>query len=209
VSQLTAIRSQRIILVSEGLRERIWSQRARSRSVVIRDAVDPELFRPTPRLEARRRLGLDLSRTLVLFPHDVTQPTKRIWLAQAAVQELRTIVPAAELWVVNGVPPDEMPLYYAAADVLIVTSSREGGPSSVKEALACGLPVVSVRVGDSRVFEEVKEGGYLSEADPASLAGSVLEAIRSASPERRCLLPSHLTLQSASAQVLQLYRDLA
>jgi teichuronic acid biosynthesis glycosyltransferase TuaC len=36
----------------------------------------------------------------------------------------------------------------SACDALIVTSMQEGSPNSVKEALACNLPVVSVPVGD-------------------------------------------------------------
>jgi glycosyltransferase involved in cell wall biosynthesis len=35
-----------------------------------------------------------------------------------------------------------------AADCLILTSSLEGSPNAVKEALMCNLPVISTAVGD-------------------------------------------------------------
>ena len=35
-----------------------------------------------------------------------------------------------------------------AADALILTSKREGSPNTVKEALACNLPVIATDVGD-------------------------------------------------------------
>jgi len=39
-------------------------------------------------------------------------------------------------------------LYYQAADVMVMTSNYEGMPICVLEALACGIPVVSTKVGE-------------------------------------------------------------
>lgn len=41
-----------------------------------------------------------------------------------------------------------LPAYYRAADVLLLASNFEGMPMCVLEALACGLPVASTRVGE-------------------------------------------------------------
>ena len=172
----------------------------------MRDAVDPALFRPLPRLQARERLGVPRDAILIIFPHDTTQPTKRLWLAEAAVAELQCTVPAAKLWVVNGKPPDEMPWYYAAADAMIVTSLREGGPSSVKEALACGIPVVSVSVGDTELFREVPDGIRVAADSPGDLAAALRDVLKMPR-ERRSLLPPGLGLREAAQAVVAVYRQ--
>lgn len=58
-----------------------------------------------------------------------------------------------------------MPLYMNACDVLLVTSTHEGSPNVVKEALACNLPVVSTDVGDVRERIKHVEGCVLCEND--------------------------------------------
>lgn len=207
VSQWVAWRSGRCIVVSDTLRDRLWSSAVRAKTGVIRDAVDPALFRPLPRQAARARLGLSDDEVLVIFPHDVTQPTKRLWLAEAAVGELRRWVPQARLWVVNGRAPDEMPWHYAAADAMIVTSVREGGPSSVKEALACGVPVVSVPVGDLELFREAPQMMVRAADRPADLGEALRHALSRAPADRRSCLPPGLTLDEAARGVAGVYRD--
>jgi glycosyltransferase involved in cell wall biosynthesis len=206
VSQVVAFRSRSCIAVSTALRARLWTKSLRRKTVVIRDAVDPRMFVPQPQRQARERLGVSMDERLVLFPHDASQPTKRLWLAEEAVDALRGSVPAARLWIVNDKPPDEMPRYYAAADALIVTSAREGGPSSAKEALACGLPVVSVAAGDTDLFTEVPDATFLSADTPEALASALLRAFAVSAEPRRCRLPSHLMLPDAAERIEQVYR---
>jgi len=206
LSHYAAWRSRRCITVSASLRSRLRSAALRAKTVVIRDAVDPAVFRPLPRAAARERLGLPPDAVLIIFPHDTTQPTKRLWLAEAAVAELRRRLPAAALWVVNGKEPDEMPWYYAAADAMIVTSLREGGPSSVKEALACGIPVVSVAVGDTELFREAANGVWVAAARPGDLAAALGDVLKTPR-ERRTLLPPGLELGEAARAVVAVYRE--
>ncbi len=205
VSHVAAWRSREVVVVSAALRERLWFRSLRERARVVRDAVDPGLFRPLSRDMARQRLQIPDDGPVVIFPHDISQPTKRLWLAQDALDCLKTELPLSRLWVVNGVPPDEMPWYYAAADAMIVTSLLEAGPSSAKEALACGIPVVSVPVGDLQLAAEAPATFRVSEADPHALARVLREVITQSRIERQSTLPRELTLAQAARTLSDIY----
>ena len=112
--------------------------------------VDLSVFQPKPKMEARARLGLAPDRKYVLFPFNANRAVKRYDLVRAAVDRLTKEGRDIELLTVWNVPSHEMPWYYSAADVMVLCSDSEGSPTSVKEALACNLPLVSVDVGDVR-----------------------------------------------------------
>ena len=97
-------------------------------------------------------------------------PVKRPGLARAAVAEALARGLPAELHFLSGVPNSEVPIWLSASDALLLTSLHEGSPTVVKEALACGLPIVSVNVGDVAERIETIEGCYLAEPDAGSLA---------------------------------------
>lgn len=61
--------------------------------------------------------------------------------------------------------------WYRWADILVVSSDREGMPLVVLEAMAAGLPVVATDVSGLR--ETVAEDGLLVEPDPAALAKAI------------------------------------
>ena len=63
-----------------------------------------------------------------------------------------------------------------SADCLLMTSFSEGSPQIIKEALACGLPVVSVDVGDIRKVLSGVPSCYVSdEYDAGRLADLVIK----------------------------------
>jgi teichuronic acid biosynthesis glycosyltransferase TuaC len=140
---------------------------------VIPCGVDLSLFRPKPKAEARHRLRLKSERKYILFPFSPARKIKRFDLASEAVAKLATEGMAVELLTVSNVANAEMPWYYSAANAMILCSDSEGSPTSVKEALACNLPVVSTDVGDVREIVRGIAGTEIVEQSPVSLAAGL------------------------------------
>lgn len=144
LSRMVARQADAAIVVSEHMKQHL------PRSVgshVLPSGLDLELFRPEPRDEVRRRLGLPLDQRLVLFVGNPDLARKRYALAQQAVEIVGRSMPI-QLLIGWGKPHHEIAALMNACDALLFTSMQEGSPNAVKEALACNLPVVSVRVGD-------------------------------------------------------------
>lgn len=136
-------------------------------SHLIPHGVDLLKFQPGSRSDARRELGWDPEARHVLFPYGPSRGVKDYPRAERIVDEVRSRVDGpVRLQTVTGATHERMPLYMNAADAMLLTSKREGCPNSVKEALACNLPVVAVDVGDvARLLEGVTPSVVDSEDD--------------------------------------------
>jgi len=155
-----------VITVARHMADRISTR-------VIPCGVDLQVFRPMDRREARDRLNLPDDRRFILFPFDPRRAVKRYDRAKAVEVELQRRGYAAELLVATGIPNDQMPWCYSAADVMLLCSDREGSPTSVKEALACNLPVVSTDVGDVADILDGIRGVAIADGDAGSLADAI------------------------------------
>jgi len=111
-------------------------------SAVLPCGPDLARFRPLPRPEARRRLGLDPAGRYLLFPADPRRPEKRHDRAARLAEACD-----AELLTGGSIEPEQMPLWMNAANAVLVTSEHEGFGLVCVEALACDVPVLSTPVG--------------------------------------------------------------
>lgn len=146
VSLFTARMATEVIAVSEELGQ-LLPQRKRN---VVPMGIDLDLFHPMDRVCAREHLGWLLNELAILFVGDPKNKIKRYGLAADAIRLAAKAFPNVRLRICYGVPITEVPYYMNAADILLITSSHESGPLVAREAVACGLPVVSVDVGDVR-----------------------------------------------------------
>lgn len=204
-SHYAAGKADALIVKSDALRQAL-SPNGRRKSWVIPNGVNLERFAPMDRDECVHRLGWDAGVFNVLFCSGFERPEKRPELAKAAVAGLRDLGLPAVLHPLVSVPHEQMPLWLNAADVILMTSAYEGSPNVVKEALACGRPVVSVDVGDVRERISGVAGCHLAEPNADSLARALSKVAAGdrRSDGRRAV--EHLSLEKINEQVLSVYR---
>lgn len=59
----------------------------------------------------------------------------------------------------------EIPKYYNALDLYLVTSREEGGPQAILESMASGIPIVSTKVGMAPDIIKGSYNGFLTEIE--------------------------------------------
>jgi glycosyltransferase involved in cell wall biosynthesis len=150
----------------------------RGRNHVLPNGVDRGLFSAIDRDAARARLGWPHGEPIALFAADPAVPRKRYWLAEAACGEARRLGAPVRLEVATRLDPSLMPLAMSAADLLVITSAVEGSPNVVKEAMMCGLPVVSTVVGDVPELLRDVEPSWVCQARAAELGRAIAECVR-------------------------------
>ncbi len=138
--------------------------------------IDLSSKQQTSKEEARRLMHLIPDQHYVLFAGAFDNVVKNAKLAQESVAAMKNV--SAELLELKGYSRDEVSLLMCASDVFLMTSLMEGSPQVIKEAMACGCPIVSVDVGDVKERVEGVEGCYVSpERDPDVLAELLERAI--------------------------------
>lgn len=154
--------------------------------------------------EARSAIGMLPDRKYVLFAGAFDNAVKNYPLAKAAME----LVPGADLWELKGYDRQEVNMLMHAADSILMTSFTEGSPQVIKEAMACGLPVVSVDVGDVAELASGVAGCYVCDREPSELALCIGKAIGYGRTEgRKRILERGLTNDLVAQKILNIYNS--
>lgn len=198
------------ITKSQQMHERL-SRRVQRRDTVLPNGVDAGVFVALDRAEARRRLGWGDDERVALFAAmKPDSPNKRLRLAEAACAYAAARLDSVRLHVVGSTPPEQMPFLMSAADCLLHTSSVEGSPNVVKEALMCNLPVVATPSGDVSLLLAGVEPSYLCLPDAAELGEALIRCL--SAPVRsngRAVVDKTLTADAVASRLRDLYEGLA
>jgi len=183
-------RAARLVAVSASLRDTVAEIGVDPERVrVIPNGVDTTRFKPGDRDSARKQLGLPGEkfvllavgdfierkghhRVIELLPQIVTRYPNLLYVAMgedvpgegcgSLIRELvRRHALEDHVLLLPPQPHEQIPLWMAAADLFCLATRWEGWCNALMEALSCGLPVVTTRVGGNPEFIAEGEDGFL------------------------------------------------
>ncbi len=179
---------------------------------VVPCGVNPDLFKPVDRDEARKETGLDNGKIILyvgridplkgianlIRAFSYLKENKNIKLAvigggESSYEETANLKAfARELGIedrivfTGTVKQDRMPYYYSAADVCVIPSYYESFGLVALESLSCGTPIVANNVGDLRNIVQQGETGYVIDSnDPEQLAEKIDLVLNKPSAEKK------------------------
>lgn len=123
---------------------------------------------------------LEPNKRHVLFAGAFDNAVKDPELAKAVVSIInkQSSISNVQLVELRGYTRDEVNSLMYACDAFLMTSKTEGSPQVVKEAMACGCPIVSTDVGDVEERVDGLDGCYVAKSrEPKELAELLMQAL--------------------------------
>jgi glycosyltransferase involved in cell wall biosynthesis len=162
------------------------------------NGIDPKKFSFQDQSQARGRLNLPSQAKILIHVARLSIEKRHTILLQALEQggqedfhvyflgegPLRAEIEAEvnqrnlqnRVFLKGGIPHGDLPAWFAAADLFCLSSAHEGCPVVIQEALACGTPVVSTRVGAVPDLLASCDGIVCDGESPQALAAALQEA---------------------------------
>ncbi|MGH7163729.1 MAG: glycosyltransferase, partial [Planctomycetota bacterium] len=220
-----------VVAVSHDLAREMRALALTERPVhVIPNGVDPERFRPRPKAEARRDLGLPAAGRIAVCVANLreehgqsllvramarpgTPPNLRVYLVgdgpdEASLRHLVASLGVDDRVVLAGrVDHDRVALWFSAADVSVLLSDREGCPNVVLESLACGTPCIGSDLPEMREVIPGPPQGRTVSRDPDAVAAALAGAVERPPGEAHGLSVAARTWGDVADEVLACFRE--
>lgn len=142
-----------------------------SKGTILPCGVNLDTILSVPREKAM--LAVRKVKPFVLFSGSFTNEVKDPSLAKKAMLNFSS----TELVELKGYTRQEVNMLMNAASCLLMTSHREGSPQVIKEAMACGTPIVSVDVGDVKDVISGTDGCFIAERNSKDIADKINMAL--------------------------------
>lgn len=179
---------------------------------VIPNGVNLNFFRQINYIKSINKLNLDINKKYILFMDSYKKrKQKRIDKFQSVISSLKKIDKSVEPLFLFNTKRSDIPYYINASSLHIITSDFEGSPNSVKECLACNVPIVSTPVGDvNNLIKDVKNCYLSSNFEVSNIVKLSIISLSSnqKSNGRNRIKKLNLTMENISMKIINLYKDI-
>jgi len=172
LSRIAAGLSSYNIFVSDKVQKIIKGKNSYS---VVPCGINLDIFYPIEMKNAREKLNMKPGKKYILFSSSFTNSIKNSPLAFSAVKKLEMNCELIELKNKNR---DDVNLLLNASYLLLLTSTSEGSPQIIKEAMACNCPIVATDVGDIKEIISGIEGCFIASFEPEDVADKIKLALQ-------------------------------
>jgi glycosyltransferase involved in cell wall biosynthesis len=174
---VSALFANHIIVMNEQMKGKLFY--VKHKVTVLPDGTPNDIFYPRDRYRTKKELDLDLNKKYVIFYRGNRPKTKNLELALKIFAKIKVEIENTEIIVLdNDKSQNEVAKLLSASDLLLFTSLNEGSPNIVREAIACGCPVVSRKVADVAKWIEKSGAGAVIEDDDSLMAEVSIRIIK-------------------------------
>lgn len=195
-------KNTKVVTVSDGLHPPVESLGVDKENILtIRQGIETNRFFPGSKTEAREKIGIDKNKTTFLWVGRMVGVKGLDTLVEAASQlkekgqefvlylagdgaERSRIEQVAkersldnEIKCIGMINHDDLPNWYRAADITLLSSLSEGLPNVLRESLACGTPFVSTNVGSINEIADPSCAITVPPEQPTEFANAISQVL--------------------------------
>lgn len=213
---------------------------SKDKIAAIPNGIDLELYKPRNKIELRKKLGIDKEKKMVFFVGwlierkgldylvksfpEVLATHKNAMLYLIGSGSLKTSLEKTahklrisnNMKILDSMPPKEVALWMAVADVFVLPSLSEGRPNVVYEAMLSGVPVIATNIGGANELIKDGETGFLIKPkNPGEIAKKIINLLENkklskdmAKKARKKLLHSNISWDYCAKKYIRIYNKL-
>ena len=202
-----ATRWHALIVKSEDMRHHLQLEDCH----IIPNGIDTTHLISLDKGTSQQALSWNPEKKHLLFAANPSRQVKNYPLFSAATAALN-FGDAVDCHALEDVPHQDIPAYFNAADVVVLTSLWEGSPNVIKEAMACNCPIVATDVGDIAWLFGDEPGHFLTSFEPDDVAEKIRQALEFAqvvgkTNGRQRIIQLGLDSQTVARRIVDVYRS--